>query len=287
MTAWAMVSPSVFLIGLFGLVPVGWAFVLSFQHNDLQTPGVWVGLKNYQQLVHDPLFWSSVRHTLLYTVLFVPITLVLSLLAAAALNRRVRGITAYRLAVFIPVVTSTIATGVLFTWLMEPDYGLINVALDKVGLPTLGFFASPSQALPAVVVMTVWGWVGFGALIFLAGLQGIPSDLIDAALTDGCSRRAAFWRIQVPLLRPVSGFLLVWLTINAFQLFDEVYATTKGGPAQATTVVVYYLYQQAFQFFHAGYAAAIAVVLFVAIALITLVQLRVAREPSAVAEAGR
>jgi multiple sugar transport system permease protein len=276
-----MVSPSVFLIGLFGLLPVGWAFVLSFQHNDLQTPGVWVGLKNYQQLVHDPLFWSSVRHTVVYTVLFVPITLILSLLAAAALNRRIRGITAYRLAVFVPVVTSSIATGVIFTWLMDPDYGLINVGLDKLGLPTFAFFASPGQALPAVVIMTVWGWVGFGALIFLAGLQGIPSDLVDAALTDGCTRRAAFWRIQVPLLRPVSGFLLVWLTINALQLFDEVYATTKGGPAQATTVVVYYLYQQAFQFFHAGYAAAIAVVLFIAIALITLVQLRATREPSA------
>jgi multiple sugar transport system permease protein len=209
------------------------------------------------------------------------------LLAAAALNRRIRGITVYRLAVFIPVVTSTIATGVIFTWLMDPDYGLINVGLHKVGLPTFQFFASPDQALPAVVIMTVWGWVGFGALIFLAGLQGIPQDLLDAALTDGCTKRKAFWRIQVPLLRPVSGFLLVWLTINSLQLFDEVYATTKGGPAQATTVVVYYLYQQAFQFFHAGYAAAIAVVLFVAIALITVVQLRVAREPSATGEVRR
>jgi multiple sugar transport system permease protein len=285
-TGWGMVSPSVLLIGLFGLVPVVWAFVLSFQQNDLQTPGVWVGLKNYHQLVNDPIFWSSVRHTVVYTVLFVPITLVLSLLAAAALNGRIRGITVYRLAVFIPVVTSTIATGVIFTWLMDPDYGLINVGLHKVGLPTFQFFASPTQALPAVVIMTVWGWVGFGALIFLAGLQGIPQELIDAAQTDGCTKRGAFWRIQVPLLRPVSGFLLVWLTINSLQLFDEVYATTKGGPAQATTVVVYYLYQQAFQFFHAGYAAAIAVVLFAAIGLITVVQLRLAREPSAMG-AGR
>ena len=126
-------------------------------------------------------------------------------------------------------------------------------------------------------MMTVWGWVGFGALIFLAGLQGIPQDLIEAAQIDGCTRTRAFWRIQVPLLRPVSGFLLVWLTINALQLFDEVYVTTKGGPLHATTVVVYYLYQQAFEFFHAGYAAAIAVVLFVAIAVITVVQMR--RQP--------
>lgn len=280
-TGWGMISPSVVLIGVFGLLPVGWAFLLSFQRNDLQLPAEWVGLKNYKQLVNDPMFWSSVRHTLVYTALFVPITLVLSLLAGAALNRRIRGITAYRLAVFIPVVTSTIATGVIFSWLMDPDYGLINVALDKVGLPTLQFFASPDQALVAVVIMTVWGWVGFGALIYLAALQGVPQDLIDAAKTDGCTARDAFWRIQVPLLRPVTGFLLVWLTINSLQLFDEVYVTTRGGPVGATTVVVYYLYQQAFQFFHAGYAGAIAVVLFVAIVLVTVVQLRLTRDETA------
>ncbi|MFZ2012950.1 MAG: sugar ABC transporter permease [Nocardioides sp.] len=279
-SGWAMVSPSVLLIGLFGLLPVVWVFVLSFEHNDLQTPGQWAGLDNYRLLLHDPVFADSVRRTVVYTVLFVPTTLVLSLLAAAALNRRIRGITFYRLAIFIPVVTSTVATGVIFTWLMDPDFGLINAVLSKLGLPTFGFFSSPSQALFSVVIMTVWGWVGFGALIFLAGLQGIPADLIEAAQIDGCSRAGAFWRIEVPLLRPVSAFLLVWLTINALQLFDEVYVTTKGGPLHATTVVVYYLYIQAFQFFHAGYAAAIAVVLFVVIAAITLVQLRLTRDSS-------
>jgi multiple sugar transport system permease protein len=280
LAGYAMVTPAVLLIGLFGLVPVAWTIILSFQQNDLQTPATWVGFDNYQQLVKDPVFLESVRHTVVYTVLFVPITLLLSLLVAAALNRRIRGITIYRLAVFVPVVTSTIATGVIFTWLMDPDYGLINVALRKIGLGPFEFFASPDQSLYAVVIMTVWGWVGFGALIFLAGMQGIPKDLIEAAQIDGCSKRAAFWRVQVPLLRPIAGFLLVWLTINALQLFDEVYATTKGGPLHSSTVIVYYLYQQAFQFFHAGYAAAIATVLFVAIILITVFQLRVGRDPA-------
>ena len=153
----------------------------------------------------DPVFADAVRHTIVYTLLFVPSTLVLSLLAAGALNRRIRGISLYRLAVFVPVVTSTVATGVIFTWLMDPDFGLINAGLSKLGLPTFGFFSSPSQALFSVVVMTVWGWVGFGALIFLAGLQGIPQDLIEAAQIDGCSRSGAFWRIEVPLLRPCSA----------------------------------------------------------------------------------
>lgn len=278
--AWAMIAPSVLLIGLFGLVPVIWSVLLSFQRNDLQTPAQWIGWSNYRQLTHDPVFRQSIGHTVLYTVLFVPITLVASLLVAAALNRRIRGITLYRLAVFVPVVTSTVATGVIFTWLLDPQYGIVNAVLAKIGLPALGFFSAPNQALFAVVAMTVWGWVGFGALIFLAALQTVPGELIEAALIDGCTPRAAFWRIQVPLVRPVSAFLLVWLTINSLQLFDEIYVTTKGGPLNATTVVVYYLYQQAFVYFHAGYAAAIACVLFLAIAVITLIQLRLARDPA-------
>ncbi len=276
--AWAMVSPSVVLIGVFGLVPVLWSALLSFQHSDLQTPATWAGLDNYRQLVKDPVFAESVRHSVVYTVLFVPVTLVASLLVAAALNRRVHGISLYRLAVFVPVVTSTVATGVIFTWLLDPDYGLVNAVLAKLGLPTSDFFSSPGTALFSVVLMTVWGWIGFGALIFLAGLQSTPDELLEAAQIDGCTSAGAFWRIQVPLLRPVSGFLLVWLTINALQLFDEVYVTTKGGPLHSTTVVVYYLYLQAFSYFHAGYAAAIACVLFVVIAVVTLVQLRLGRD---------
>jgi multiple sugar transport system permease protein len=275
--AWGMLAPSVLLIGLFGLVPVGWTLLLSFQHSDLQTPSTWAGLDNYRRLADDPVFTESIRNTLVYTGLFVPITLVLSLLVAAALNRTVRGISLYRLAVFVPVVTSTVATGVIFTWLLDPDYGIVNAFLGKLGLPTSDFFASPDVALFAVVGMTVWGWVGFGTLIYLAGLQGIPSDLVEAAQIDGCSRFGTFWRIQVPLLKPVTGFLVVWLTINAFQLFDEVFVTTKGGPLNSTTVVVYYVYQQAFAYFHAGYAAAIACVLFAAVMLVTVVQLRLTR----------
>jgi multiple sugar transport system permease protein len=274
LAAWGMLSPSVLLIGLFGLVPVLWSFVISFQRNDLQTPAEWVGPANYQHLVDDPVFAESIRNTVIYTALFVPITLVGSLLVAAALNRRIRGISVYRLAVFIPVVTSTVATGVIFTWLLDPQFGLVNAGLNAVGVPSQGFFTAPGGALLTVVGMTVWGWIGFGALIYLAALQSVPGDLLEAAQLDGCTKAGAFWRIQVPLLRPVSGFLLVWLTINSLQLFDEVYVTTKGGPLHSTTVVVYYLYQQAFAYFHAGYAAAIAVLLFVAIALITLVQMR-------------
>jgi multiple sugar transport system permease protein len=275
---WGMAAPSVLLIGLFGMVPVLWSFAISFQRNDLQTPPEWVGLSNYRQLMHDPVFGESIRHTVVYTVLFVPLTLIGALLAAGALNRRIRGIAVYRLAVFIPVITSTVATGVIFNWLLEPEYGAVNAVLAKVGVPSQGFFTSPREALFAVVAMTVWGWIGFGALIYLAALQSVPEDLLEAARLDGCSRAGAFWRIQVPLVRPVTWFLVVWLTINALQLFDEVYVTTRGGPLHSSTVVVYYLYDQAVRFFHAGYAAAIACLLFVLIASVTLVQLRLSRD---------
>ena len=278
LTGWTMLGPSVLLIGLFGVFPVFWSFAMSFQRNDLQTPAEWIGLKNYHQLASDPVFADSVKHTVIYTALFVPITLVGSLLVAGALNRRIRGIALYRLAVFIPVIVSTVATGVIFNWLLDPEYGLVNSLLNKAGLPSQGFFTSTNEALVTVVAMTVWSWIGFGALIYLAALQGVPADLLEAAQLDGCTKLGAFWRIQVPLLRPVSAFLLVWLTINAFQLFDEVYVTTKGGPLHSSTVIVYYLYQQAFNYFHAGYAGAMAVLLFLVIAIITLVQLRLTRD---------
>jgi multiple sugar transport system permease protein len=280
LAGWGFVSPSVLLIGLFGLVPVVWAFVLSFEQNDLTSPGQWVGLANYRKLLHDPQFSNSVRNTILYTLVFVPVSLLGSLLVAAALNRRVRGMTFYRVAVFIPVVTSTVATAIMFNWLLDPDFGLVNVALDKVGIPTQGFFRDPHEALMSIVVMTVWGWLGFGVIIYLAALQGVPGELLEAAAIDGCNRWRAFWRVEVPLLAPATLFLVIWLTINALQLFDEIYVTTKGGPVGSTTVVVYYLYQQAFVFFNGGYASAIAYVLFLAILVVTAIQLTVGRRLS-------
>jgi multiple sugar transport system permease protein len=278
---WAFVSPAVFLIAVFGLVPVVWSLLLSFQETDLTSGGSWSGGANYRRMVHDPVFWQAARQTLLYCVLFVPVTLVLAVPIAVLLNQKVRGMTFYRMAVFAPLVTSTVATGVIFSWLYNPQIGLINAGLDKLGLPPQGFFQSTSEALPAVVGMTVWGWLGFAVIIYLSALQNVPRELMEAAALDGCGKVRAFWKVELPLLAPASAFLLVWLTINALQLFDEVYVTTKGGPLHATTVVVYYLYLQAFQFFHAGYAAAIASVLFVVIAAITLVQLRLTRDSSA------
>lgn len=277
LAGWGFVSPAMVLIAVFGIAPIVWSVVLSFQRNNLLAPGVWIGFKNYERLMRDPLFAHSVKLTVVYTLLFVPISIAVSLLCAVALNRKLWFIRLYRTAIFLPVVASTVAEAILFLWLFDPYFGIVNVVLSKVGIPSQSFFQNPSQALYCIVAMTVWGWLGFCVIIYLAALQGIPKELVEAAAIDGASRWRIFRRVELPLLGPTTLFLVVYLSINALQLFDEIYVTTKGGPVNSTLVVVYYLYQQAFQFFDAGYATAIAYVLFLGILVLTIVQLIIGR----------
>jgi multiple sugar transport system permease protein len=277
-TGWALASPAVILIGIFGLLPVLMSLQLSFQHSDLLTPETpWVGLDNYRKLAEDPVFTQSIKNTIIYTALFVPGTMIVGLLVAAAMNRSVRFISVYRTAAYITMAVSTISQGIIFLWLTDRDYGLVNAALNSVGIPSQPFLASPSQALFVIVAMTIWGWTGFSVIVYLAALQGVPAELHEAAAIDGASAFTRFRTITVPLLGPANLFLLVWLTINALQLFDEIYVTTRGGPLRATTVIVYYLWDRAFIHFDAGYAAAMAYALFVVILIVTAVQFRVAR----------
>jgi len=265
--------PAAALIGLFGIVPIGWSLLLSFQHNDLLAAPEWIGLDNYRQLADDPVFRDSIRRTLVYTALFVPLSVFGALGIALLLDAKIRFIRFYRLAVFVPVATSTVATGIIFNWLLDPTYGIANFLLGKVGLGPYGFFQDPDQALYAIVAMTVWGWLGFDVIIYLAALQGIPQDLLEAAELDNAGRWGTFRHVILPLLSPATLFLIVWSTINALQVFDEIYVTTRGGPLHATTVLVYYLYNQAFELFHAGYAAAVAEVLFAITLVFSIAQL--------------
>jgi len=275
---WMLVSPGVILIGIFGLLPVLMSLKLSFQKSDLLTPETpWVGTKNYRELADDPVFAQAIQHTIVYTALFVPGTILVGLLVATVMNRSVRFISVYRTAAYITMAVSTISEGIIFLWLTDKDYGLVNASLNAVGISSQPFLASTSQALYVIVAMTIWGWTGFAVIVYLAALQGVPEELHEAAAIDGASAFTRFRTITLPLLSPASLFLVVWLTINALQLFDEVYLTTRGGPLHATTVVVYYLWDQAFVQFNAGYAAAMAYVLFVVIVVLTALQFRIAR----------
>jgi len=274
---WALAFPAVALIVIFGIIPIIWSAILSFQRTNLLAPPVWVGLENYRALPKDPLFKTSVAHSIVYTILFVPISVAGGLVTAVALNRKIRGVRFYRTAVFVPVVVSTIATAIMFLWLFDPNFGLANWLLGKVGLGPYGFFDSVNGALYSIVGMTVWGWIGFDVIIYLAALQGIPQELVEAAEIDGAGKWGLFRSVTVPLLGPATLFLVVWSTINALQLFDEVYFLTRGGPGTATYVVVFYLYELAFSQGIAGYAAAIAYVLFAAILVLTVVQLLIGK----------
>jgi multiple sugar transport system permease protein len=278
--AWAFVTPGVAIIALFGIVPIVWSAIMSFQRNNLFSPNTpFVGLANYRQMLHDPVIGQAIEHTIVYTALFVPGTMLVGLFLAVAMNRKIRFISFYRTVAYATMAISTISEAIVFIWLFDPSYGIVNYLFSLVGIPQQQFLSSPSQALYVIVLMTIWGWTGFAVVIYLAALQGVPQVLTEAAAIDGAGRWSTFRRITLPLLSPASLFLMVWLTINALQLFDEVYLSTQGGPLNSTTVLVYYLYQQAFggANFNFGYASAIAYFLFVIILLVTAVQFRVGR----------
>ncbi len=245
---WAFILPSVILIVVFGIVPIVWGLVLSFQKAGLISPArEWVGFENYARIASDPKAKQAAINTIYYTLLFVPTSILVSLFIAHALNRTIALVRFYRLAVFIPVVTSTIATGIMFLWLFDQHYGLANWLLGKLGVGPFGFFEEPNQAMIALVLMTVWGWLGFDTIIYLAAMQGVPQQLIEAAAIDGSGRWTSFWRITWPMLGPATLLLVVWSTISALQLFDEVFFVTKGGPLGRTSVVVFYVYRLAFE----------------------------------------
>jgi multiple sugar transport system permease protein len=273
LAGWAFMTPAVAIIVLFGVVPIAWSAVISFQRdNGLTGNTPFVGLSNYRQMVHDPIISQAIGHTLVYTALFVPGTMLVGLFLAVAMNRPLRFISVYRTVAYATMAISTISEALVFIWLFDPSYGIVNYLFSKAGIAQQPFLNSTSEALFVIVIMTIWGWTGFAVVIYLAALQGIPKVLLEAAAIDGAGRWATFRRITWPLLSPASLFLLVWLTINALQLFDEVYLSTQGGPLNSTTVLVYYLYEQAFTNFNFGYASAIAYFLFVIIIGVTAAQ---------------
>lgn len=276
---WAFALPALILVVVFGVVPIVWSALMSFQRNNLLAPPEWIGWQNYKALPRDPYFKTSMVHIAVYTLLFVPLSIAGGLFAAVALNRKIRGVRIYRTAVFVPVVVSSIATGIMFVWLLDPEFGLANWLLGKIGLGPFGFFSSQDGALYSIIAMTVWGWIGFDVIVYLAALQGIPQELVEAAAIDGATSWGTFRSVTLPLLSPATLFLVVFSSINAIQLFDEIYFVTggTGGPGTSLYVPVLYLFKLAFQQGIAGYAAAIAYVLLVVILILTVIQLWVGK----------
>ncbi|MEZ4831378.1 MAG: sugar ABC transporter permease [Caldilineaceae bacterium] len=270
---------------LFVALPVIVALVLSFFDWNLLTQPQFVGIKNYSELIlQDRIFHTVLLNTVYFTVTIVPLQLAFGLILAVALNQAIRGVEIYRLIYFMPVVTTIVAAALVFQWFFNRDFGMLSSWIwglaDLTGLPIQppDWLNSTFWAKPAVVILTLWKNTGFTMVIYLAGLQAIPRELYDAAEVDGAGGFQRFRYVTLPMVSPTTFFLLVIQMIGAFQLFSEAFVMTRGGPAQSTLTIVYYIYQVAFQLSNRmGKAAAIAWVLFFFIFILTFIQTRLQR----------
>ncbi|AYF99439.1 carbohydrate ABC transporter permease [Protaetiibacter intestinalis] len=270
LTGWAFVAPAMVIILGLSVFPAAWAFILSLQKWNGFAPPKFVGGDNYAKIMTDAEFWAAVSQTGLYVLLFVPASVLLGLFLAVALNRDIRFIGLYRTAIFVPFVASAASTGILSTYLFSPQYGLVNNVLRALGLPAQGWLEDPNQAMLVIAIMSLWGQAAFTTVIYLAALQDIPNELLEAARIDGANRWQTFWQVVWPELRPVTVFVGIWQTIGALQLFDLVYTTTRGGPLDSTKTIVYYLWEKAFKALDFGAGSAAAYVLFAVTLLITI-----------------
>ncbi len=274
--AWAHLLLIPTYIGLFGLVlgPVLSGFAISFFRWDIITTPEFIGIENYQTLAGDPIFWQALRNTLFYVVGAIPPAIVISLVLALALNQPLRGRAIFRTAYFLPVVSSTVAVAVLWGWMFNTQVGLLNYLLGLVGIPKVPWITSEVWAMPSVIIMSVWKSLGYNIILFLAGLQAIPNDYYEAAKVDGASAFRRFWDITLPLLSPTTFLIVVLSIIASFQVFEQTYILTGGGPANSTLTLVLMIFYRGFQDFRMGYASAIAYVLFLMVFIVTMIQWR-------------
>ena len=273
--AWLFLAPTILGLAVLSAGPIAAALGISLTAWDLLTPPEFVGLDNFAGLLSDDRFLIALRNTTFFTVVSVPLGLLLALALALALDRSIRGIAWIRTAYFLPVVTSTIAIALVWMWIYSPDDGLLNQALQAVGLPAQRWITDPFWAMPAIVAMSVWQGLGVNIIIFLAGLQAIPRELLDAADVDGAGRWQRFRHVTLPLLTPSVFFTGILSLIGAFQVFDQVYVLARPGqPTSATITVVYFIYENGFRNFKMGYASAASWVLFLIVAILTVVYFR-------------
>jgi multiple sugar transport system permease protein len=278
-TGWIalFVAPSMIGMLLFVIGPIAASLVLTFFEWDLLTDPRFIGFDNYRRLIHDDQVWAALRHTLYFIVGYVPSVMVLSLLLAIALNSKLKGLSALRTAFFLPVVSSWVAVALLWSWLFNPRYGLINYGLDQIGIEGPKWLFDKDWAMPAIIITSVWKDLGFVMVLFLAGLQAIPGDVYEASSLDGAGRITQLRSITLPLLAPTIFFVSIISIINSFQVFPQVWVMTEGGPAGATTVIVERVVKHAFSYGEMGYAATISWVLFALVFAVTVVQLQVQR----------
>lgn len=272
------VAPLLIGIVAFIFLPIAASLYMSFHTWDMVSPPELVGLKNYARLVsRDRLFWKVLGNTFKYAGWIIVPSVTFPLILAALLDRPIRLRYLYRLAFFLPLVTSVVAVGLMFRWLYDGEFGLINYVLSWVRIDGPNWLSDVFWAMPAVAMVTVWQGLGYNMVLYLAGLQGIPDHLYEAATIDGAGPLSRFFKITIPLLTPTMFFILVMSVIGTFQTFGLIYVMTQGGPINSTNVYIYYLWQMAFGSSKMGYASAMAWILAMVIFTITMIQVRLAR----------
>ena len=276
-TPYLFLAPALVLLGIFVLYPIGAVVYYSFTDFDIVTPPVLVGLENYQRLLQDDTFWLALTHSIVY-LLVTPILIFLSMGLAIIVNRRLRGVSIYRALYFIPAVAGSIAIGLTWRFLFERS-GFVNAVLEWLGIiqEPIQWLATPALTLPLAMLLTIWAGVGYYAVIFLAGIQNIPEELYDAARIDGANDWQKHLHVTLPGLRPQVIFVFIISSLAALKVFDEIYVLTNrtGGILDSSVTMVFYLWKQAFQLNHAGYASAIAMALLLVTLVFSVVNVRI------------
>lgn len=266
-----LIAPNFLIILIFTIFPVFFSLYMSMTDWNILSAPTFVGLENYQKILTDELAKQTFFNTFYFTIVSVPINVFLTLLLAVFLNQKIRGISFFRTAFYLPVISASVAVSLMFMWILANN-GLLNQMLESIGLAPVRWLTDPDIALNSVIGVTIWKGLGLNMIIFLAALQDIPTELLEAASIDGANRVQQFFKITIPLVSPVIFFVTITGVIGSFQSFDLVYNMTKGGPGHATTVIGYYIWKQAFDYLHMGYGAALAYIVFVAILVLTIIQ---------------
>jgi multiple sugar transport system permease protein len=256
-TGYSMMLPYGIFFSLFVAYPVIFSFVLVFHHWSIVGPMEWVGLANFQEMAGDKLFWKSITNTLTFLIIHVPLQIAIALILAETLNNKIPARGFFRAAFFLPVVVSGVAVTILWKQLFGTNLGILNQILNAIGMNGIPWITDPSLAMPSIAIMATWKNVGLYVIIFLAGLQGVPRHLYEAADIDGATAVQKFFYITIPAINPAMMMVVILSTINGFGLFIEPYVLTAGGPMNSTLSVLLYVYKQAFSFFRMGYAATI------------------------------
>lgn len=272
-----MVVPAAVWLGVWVALPVVATFVLAMTDYDVFNPPQWVGFDNFVTIWNDPVFRTATWNTVVYTFWTVPVSMAIAVVIAVALNQGLRGQKVFRAAFFLPQVTATVAIAMVWLWIFNPQQGLLNALLSFFGIPGRAWLESTETALGSVIVVGVWQGIGMKMLIYIAALQNMDEALYEAASIDGASTVRKFWSITLPLLKPATFFVFIISIIGAFQVFDQIYVLTDGGPANATTMMTYEVYRSAFQNFKMGLASAQSVILFAFLLFLTVISRRLTK----------